>query len=221
MVSIGNVDFGELGLGPPRRLDEANDELGQEDFLKLMIAQFRNQDPFKPMEDGQFLGQLAQFGTVSGLEELNSSFSQLADSLVSNQALQASTLVGREVLVPAQAAEFRGSGWVEGAVDLRSPATSVRVQIMDGAGQLVRQIELGPQSAGTAAFRWGGETDAGVPATPGVYRISAQAVVNGQVQAADSLVRAEVQSVAIGDRGLVLTLPAIGEVPFSAVRTIS
>jgi flagellar basal-body rod modification protein FlgD len=220
MVSIGNVDFGELGLGPPRRLDEGSGELGQEDFLKLMIAQFRNQDPFKPMEDGQFLGQLAQFGTVSGLEELNRSFGQLADSLVSNQALQASSLVGRDVVVPASTAAFRGDGRVEGAVDLRSPATSVRVQIMNGAGQLVRQIELGPQSAGNVAFRWGGETDAGVPATPGVYRISAQAVVNGQVQAAESLIRAEVQSVSIGDRGLVLRLPGIGDVAFSDVRSI-
>ena len=56
--------------------------------------------PFKPMENGDFLGQIAQFGSVTGLEKLNQNFESLAGSITSGQALQAGGLVGREVLVP-------------------------------------------------------------------------------------------------------------------------
>ena len=76
-------------------------DLGQEDFLHLMLTQLKNQDPFKPMESGEFLGQLAQFGTVQGLAGLQTSFDSLSSSLVSNQALQASSLVGRSALARA------------------------------------------------------------------------------------------------------------------------
>ena len=69
-----------------------NDELGQSDFLTLMITQFKNQDPFKPMENGEFLGQLAQFSTVSGIDSLNASFAGLTESLQGEQALQAAVL---------------------------------------------------------------------------------------------------------------------------------
>ncbi|HEU4618215.1 MAG TPA: flagellar hook capping FlgD N-terminal domain-containing protein, partial [Gammaproteobacteria bacterium] len=63
------------GLGLTGRTDESAgaqspDKLGQADFLRLMITQLRNQDPFKPMESGEFLGQIAQFGTVSGIDEV-------------------------------------------------------------------------------------------------------------------------------------------------------
>ena len=73
--------------------------LGQEEFLELMMTQLQNQDPLNPAESGEFLSQIAQFGTVNGITELQQSFSTLASSLQSNQALQASTMVGRSVLV--------------------------------------------------------------------------------------------------------------------------
>ena len=75
----------------PQRLEaqRGQGELAQEDFLELMITQFRNQDPFQPMENGDFLAQIAQFSTVSGIEELNASFSGLSSSIQEEQALKA------------------------------------------------------------------------------------------------------------------------------------
>ncbi|MET0660836.1 MAG: flagellar hook capping FlgD N-terminal domain-containing protein [Steroidobacteraceae bacterium] len=75
------------------------DQLGQGEFLKLMIAQLRNQDPFKAMDPTQFLGQLAQFGTVSGIQEMQSAFTTLSDSMRASQVLDGATMVGRDVLV--------------------------------------------------------------------------------------------------------------------------
>ena len=111
-------DFSSIGLGVPPPADPNRDQLGQGDFLTLMIAQFRNQDPFEPMDNGDFLGQLAQFGTVNGIEQLNSSFYDLSESIFSEQALQAANLVGHSVLARTDTAYLEGGGVLAGAIEL-------------------------------------------------------------------------------------------------------
>src|SRR5690606_23962020 len=113
------------------------------EFLKLMLTQLENQDPFKPLESGEFLGQLAQFGTVSGIANLERSFAGLSESLVANQALEASGLIGREVLVRSERAYIGNDASVEAAVRLDQNAGRVLVQISDAMGQVVRNIDLG------------------------------------------------------------------------------
>ena len=213
------TDLGLSSLTLGAAAEKERSELGQEEFLQLMTTQLQNQDPFKPLESGEFLGQLAQFGTVAGLSDLNESFASVASSLVSNQALQASNLVGRSVLVESDVAYLPPGGRLAGALDIDGSATGVRVQIMDGYGQLVRSIDLGAQS-GTVNFVWGGETDAGDIAAPGSYRIQAQAIGGGEQRAVPTLVSAFVDSVAVGQGGLNLNLRGIGDVSFDAVREI-
>ena len=94
--------YGELGLG--LRPSAPESEMGQADFLRLMTTQLQYQDPFKPMESGEFLGQIAQFSTVSGIQGMQESLDGLAAALSSNQTLQAASLVGRGVMVPSSAA---------------------------------------------------------------------------------------------------------------------
>ena len=88
-----------LGLAKSKPKMEEQ-KLGQEDFIKLMTTQMNHQDPMKPMENGDFLSDMAQFSTVAGLKEIKDSFNNLATSLQSSQALQASSMVGRTVLIP-------------------------------------------------------------------------------------------------------------------------
>ena len=57
----------------------ASSALGQQDFLTLMLAQLKNQDPLQPMENGEFLAQLAQFSTVGGIEKVNDTLASLGD----------------------------------------------------------------------------------------------------------------------------------------------
>ena len=215
---IGNLDLNSLGLGTPAV--EREDELGQEEFLNLMVTQLKNQDPFKPLESGEFLGQLAQFGTVSGLATLQTSFDSLASSLVSNQALQAATLVGRSALVPSARATLEEGGSVTGAVDLPHSSGAVRVQIRDASGEVVRRLDLGTHEAGLTAFVWDGVTDGGERAPPGVYTLAAEHRNGNETIGADTLVSAPVESVVFGANGFTVQLRGVGEVPFSAVREI-
>ena len=78
--------------------------LGGTDFLTLMLAQLKNQDPTSPVDSNEFLSQLASLSEVQGINQLNTSFSTLSNSMVSSQALQASSLLGHKCSRPARPA---------------------------------------------------------------------------------------------------------------------
>lgn len=216
---IGGIDYDSLGLTPPA--PRAKDQLGQEAFLHLMVKQLENQDPFKPMENGEFLGQLAQFGTVQGLGALQTSFGELASSLVSNQALQAAGLVGRTALVESgQATIAEKGGTIAGAVDLPETASLVRVHVVDDKGQVVRTIDLGDRPSGLARFAWDGTVDGGDEAPAGTYSLNAEYSDGEGIVAAKVLVEAPVASVLFADGGFRLSMRGVGELPFSAVREL-
>ena len=208
-----------LSLDKTKRV--ASDQLGQQQFLELMVAQLKNQDPMQPMQNGEFLGQMAQFGTVSGIQDLQKSFGSLATALQSNQALMASSMVGRTVLAPGKTGYLPAGRKLGGAVELSSPTQNAVVTITDSSGQLVQRLNLGAQSAGTARFTWDGMTSAGTAAAPGVYQVTAQAQNGTQPYAPGTLIEARVDSVSLGGaNGLVLNLAGLGAVNLSDVKQI-
>jgi flagellar basal-body rod modification protein FlgD len=217
-LGVNAPDFNGLGLGLPQA--PPKEELGQEDFLSLMITQLKNQDPMKPMESGEFLGQLAQFGTVSGLSEIKTAFDSLAGSLVSNQALQAASLVGRAALVESAGVSIAAGQPVVGAVEMPTSSGSVKVEVRDSIGELVRTLDLGTRPPGLATFSWDGMTDEGTTAPSGRYSFLAGFQSDGEIEAAETLVSASVESVLFGADGFSVRLRGIGDVPFSAVREI-
>ena len=221
MSGVSNVNtFEQLGL--TAQSTASSSDLGQEDFLNLMITQLRNQDPFKPMESGEFLGQLASFGTVDGIRALQDSVAALSGSLTSNQALQAASLLDRDVLFASDAAPLGAEGGVSGAVELRNSATQVVVGIYTTQGELVRRLDLGTQAAGRAEFTWDGLDESGRRMQSGTYAVRAEAISGSMTQAAQVLVRANVDNVTLGSLGEPLTIgiQGLGDVDFSNVRQI-
>lgn len=212
--------FQNLGLGLSQAPAKDNSKLGQAEFLELMTAQLRHQDPTKPLSNSEFLGQIAQFSTVSGIQELQGSFGQLAAAMQSNQILQASSLVGRTVLAPSGQGVLPQGGALSGAVDLAASTSSLAVGIFNSKGELVRALDLGPQPEGQARFSWDGLTSSGEQAVPGTYFIRAEAIVDGNNQAVDTYVSAKVESVSIGNNSLSLNLGGAGAVELSKVKQI-
>jgi len=170
-------------------------DLGQDDFLKLMVTQLKNQDPMKPMESGDFLGQIAQFSTVTGIGELNSSFSEFSSSLSNDQALQAANLVGRRISAPLQAGALTAGGSIDGELTLPAGSPDVVVNITDQSGQLIKTMSLGSQAAGPVLFSWDGKLADGSAATPGTYNVNAQARIDEQNFELDTQILADVESV--------------------------
>jgi len=214
--------FDELGLSRLAQTSTRKTELGQEDFLKLMTTQLRNQDPFKPMENGDFMGQLAQFGTVNGIEDLRTELQDLSGSLVSNQSLQAAAMLGRQVLIPGSQGVLEVGGSISGAVDLPSAVSNLNIGIYNLSGQLIRNVSLGNQSPGTVAFNWDGLATDGSTVPPGRYEIRAEAINGGVNEAYDVMLADTVQSVSLPAAGkpLTLELASLGNVSFSDIKQI-
>jgi flagellar basal-body rod modification protein FlgD len=198
--------------------------LGGTDFLTLMLAQLKNQDPTSPVDSNTFLSQLAQLSEVQGITSLNTSFSSLSSSLSSSQALQASSLLGHQALVATPTTTVAAGATVTGAVSVPQTTSDVVVGITNSAGVLVRQIDLGAQSSGLANFTWDGKGSNGSAVPADTYTLTAQYA--GQTKgstAATTFVNGTVQSVSMGagSAGMTVNVAGVGSVPFSSVQQIS
>ena len=195
--------------------------LATEDFLALITTQLQNQDPLKPLESGDFLGQIASFSTVSGIGELNDSFEGFAQSMQSDQALRGSALVGRSVLVPSSLGNLTAGESITGQINVADPVPDLKVQIFNEAGVAVRTIEMGP-AAGYTNFAWDGLDNDGQALPSGTYQYKASGTVNGDNTAFATATVAKVDSVLVGSgsQGLTINLAGIGSVPFSEVQEI-
>lgn len=216
--------FASLGLStsdPQARGTNNANELGLNTFLKLMVTQLNNQDPFKPMENGDFLSQVAQFGSVTGLEQLNQNFESLAASITSGQALQAGSLVGREVLAPVDTGYLMPGGSLRGQVALEQSSPQVTVRVIDQVGQMVRELPLGSAAPGGLNFTWDGTDDLGNFVPPGLYSIQVEAVQNDRNVDLQTQLFSKVESVNLsGSNGLTLNLEGLGPISFNNVQQI-
>jgi flagellar basal-body rod modification protein FlgD len=149
--------FDKLGISTHKSAEEraTSDELGQDDFLKLMTAQLQNQDPFAPMENGDFIAQMAQFSTVSGIEEINQNFESLAAEMKQTRIATTANFLGQSVLVPGSMARPDDNGEIHGVFELPQAASASRVSFTDAStGELLHSEDLGPQGTGLAGFSW-------------------------------------------------------------------
>jgi flagellar basal-body rod modification protein FlgD len=184
--------------------------LGQKDFLTLLTTQLRNQDPLNPMQNSEFLGQMAQFSTVSGIERMNDSLQALGAGFRDMRLGMAADLVGQSVLVPGALAMPDKNGAYRGTVDLPIAAENVEVSFSDSVTGVVlhRQI-LGRHPAGQVEFAWE-NAPAEVVGARHALRISASATVDGVTEPAASRVYARVLSATLGQSAEDITFDVEG-----------
>ncbi|AMP90073.1 flagellar hook assembly protein FlgD [Legionella pneumophila] len=217
----GSNSAGGLGLN---QIDSGQRQnLGQQDFLRLMVAQVQNQDPLQPQVNGEFLSQLAQFSTNDGITKMQESLQQLASSLQSNQALQASALVGRKVLVNSNTLNLGSEGDVKAAIDMAPGVSNLRAAIYTESGELIKTIPLGQPQPGFFQFSWDGTDQSNQRLTSGKYTIKVSGTYGGQEVALKTMTSANVDSVSLGQYGedLKLNLAGVGSVFLNEVRQIS
>jgi flagellar basal-body rod modification protein FlgD len=219
------VDFSviqSLGLAAPNQQVQKKNQLQQDDFMKLLTTQLTHQDPLKPQESAEFLTQLAQFGTVNGIQELQKSFADFASSTHQDQAIMAGNLVGRSALVSSTQAPLSEGGEVQGTLNLPASSSAVTVQLVDQDGQVVKTLDLGEQASGTVPFLWDGKRDDGVTAAAaGSYQIKAMAFIDGKNTALETKVVAPVKSVTLGGaQGLQVEINGLGTYSFNDLQAI-
>lgn len=199
---------------------DANQKLEQEDFFKLLTQQLNMQDPTKPVENDQMIAQMTSFTMAEGITGLQQEFSKFAESMTSNQALQASTLVGRKVLVPTSTASLDAGGTASGMLASQQTAQNVRISVKDESGAVVRTISM-DEFKGTKDFEWDGLDEQGNPVPAGKYTFTANAQVGNSSEELPLQMHATVQSVSTGgERGIVLNLKGLGGINFADVSEI-
>jgi flagellar basal-body rod modification protein FlgD len=198
----------------------ANKELGKNEFLNLLVAQLNNQNPLEPQSNGEFIAQLAQFSQVEGIEKLNTSMGSLLSGYQSSQALQASSLVGSKVIIPTDKAVVDTSESFKASLVLPTSSSNVYVNVYNNAGTAVSRINMGEQAAGNVSFIWDGKDASGNLLPPGTYKFEAQATYEGETEALNTMLPANVDSVVLGGSELMLNLAGLGSVPLSQVQVI-
>jgi flagellar basal-body rod modification protein FlgD len=204
-------------------------DMGADDFLTLMVAQLQHQDPTKPMDNTEFVAQLAQFSTSTGVQELNESFSGLSASLASSQMLQATDLVDRQVSTESNVG-FLEAGTDENGEPVAALDATVALSdnrggmlyVQDMTGQLVYSAALPAEATGDFQVRWGGTNANGDAMSPGNYRISAETNVGGEVTSVPVYAHSRVQSVSINPAtgSASLNLVDGSELSFAEIRNI-
>lgn len=215
---MSNMTVGGPAGSATKAISQAeNKTMNQADFLSLLVQQMRNQDPTKPMDSSQMVSQLAQINQVSATQALQTSFDALSQSMQGNQLLQASSMVGRSVVVPSTAGTLQDSG-LDGAVNVPDGIGDVLVQVTNVAGNVVRTINLGTQGQGLAPFHWDGKGDDGAALPNGTYGLKAQ-VGNTAV---NTYVSGKVSGVGMtGADGAYLDVDGFGGVLLSQVAQIN
>ncbi|MFV9473393.1 flagellar hook capping FlgD N-terminal domain-containing protein [Advenella sp. RU8] len=194
----------------------------QEQFLTLLVTQLRNQDPLNPMDNAGITSQLAQLSTVSGIEKLNQTVLALTGQLDVSQSMQASNLIGKNVLVPGDTIKLGESGMATPfGVDLMGAAASMKVEIIDAAGNPVRTFDMGPQNVDVISMQWDGLGDNGTQAPAGKYtvRVTALDAANSAVPA-EALQYGQVQSISYSTEGMKMDLGLTGRYALTDLRKV-
>lgn len=210
----------QASLAAAQQKKSANN-LGIEDFLTLMTTQLKNQDPMKPLDGTQFVAQLAQFGAVSGIQQMQGSIESLATSLRSTQVLNGTSLVGHDVMAQADSFSYTEGVGVTGEVDVPAGAATLQIRITDSSGALVREISSVP-TTGINPFAWDGMRADGTVAASGEYNIEAIAANGDQNASLELLMAGRVSSVTIDSQGTGLTLNtgALGSISMNNIRRV-
>ena len=195
---------------------QMKDQLGQEDFLKLMTVQLQNQDPFAPVDNADFITQMAQFSTVTGITQMGETMKNVSNQLSELRIASATQLMGHSVLVPGRYARPNNEGAISGVVDLPKTASNLKIVFESLDGEVLHQEDLGSQVAGLIGFDWRDLPDEMVNSKKQVL-IRAFTGNNGEGEELSTQVFAKVSGTSKTNDSLMLEVEDYGSVDASKV----
>lgn len=155
-LAAQNALLAKLGISTTADKTAApKEELGQTDFLKLMTAQLQNQDPFAPMDNGDFIAQMAQFSSVAGISKMSETMSGIAQEMGQFRVASSVNLLGHSVMIPGAIARADDKGEIHGAIDLDRASVDTRIEFVDEkTGESLHTLDMGGRGSGLSGFAW-------------------------------------------------------------------
>ena len=183
------------------------------EFLQMMVAQIQNQDPTNPLDGAQYVTQLAQFSMVEGVEGLKVLQQKSINMMDTQQVLQSTALIDKEVLVPSQTLSQKDEQSIRGQVELTGAADTVELKVYDQHGAMVATKYWGESKPGGLDYE--------LPPLPaGEYSFEVKASLGGVATTTKNYVASKVERVSLPGTGdIMLQVAGVGDVPlFSAVQ---
>ena len=151
-------------------------DMGKDQFLQLLTAQLAHQDPMNPVEDKEFIAQLAQFSMVEQSVATNKHLEMLGMSVGAVVNAQLPALIGKEITAAGDLATVMDGQSTTLGFALEEAATDVTLRGTDQSGKEVRTINLGGYSAGQHEHQWDGLDNEGNRVPEGIYQIEVSAL---------------------------------------------
>jgi flagellar basal-body rod modification protein FlgD len=192
----------------------------QNNFLKMLVTQMNNQDPLNPMDNSELTSQLAQISTVSGMQTMNATLSQLLAQTSASRAMDSAALIGRTVVVPGADVTVKDGVASKIGIDLPKTADAVTVDVLDADGKVVRTIDLKGQVAGVHDVEWDGKDNAGAVVANGDYTFKVTATADGTSVQPVALVYGKVESISGDSTGVLVNLAGGNKSNVDEVRKI-
>ncbi len=147
----------------------------QDQFLQLLVAQLKSQDPLQPQDGTAFVSQLAELSSLQQTTQTNQTLSTIAANESSAQSSSYATLVGRTVAAKTSSITLDGNSVPSLGGHLDTSSAKTEMVISDATGKVVRTVELGAHAAGDFDVPWTGTDDSGKPLPPGAYSVAVKA----------------------------------------------
>ena len=199
LASAGNASLDKLSSSyTPRDTTKKDDALGREDFLTMMMAQLKNQDPLNPMDGTDFSTQLAQFSSLEQLINLNDTMETLKASLDKGNESDVTSLVGKTATGNVDSIELTNGQAFGGFYNLTAPG-NVMVTIYDSDGNEVRSLYPGQQDAGNYNIAWDGTDNGGNAVPDGSYKFTVMANTGYGFEKVPTTVTGKIDSIVYND----------------------
>jgi len=170
--SVNNNAAAAAAAVPP---NPKGDMGSTETFMKLLVAELKQQDPMDPMQARDMVAQLASLTTVQKLTGIDAKLSGLQDGSIASASMQSASLIGKTVTAATNRLTLNSTGTPTGSYKLQNAAETVSVKVVDGTGQVVRSFEAGAQSGGPKTFEWDGRDASGRRVPNGTYNFAVTA----------------------------------------------
>jgi flagellar basal-body rod modification protein FlgD len=155
-----------------------NSVMGKDDFLKLLVAQLKNQDPLNPTDSTNFTAQLAQFSSLEQLQNINDSLSGFQSSQSTTNNIQSADFIGKTVTATGNSFSVADGKADPIRFDLNNNADNVYLQVYDKYGNFVTDIQAGALKAGEQAVNWDAHDSNGTAVSDGSYTYTVMAMDN-------------------------------------------
>ncbi len=198
---------------------ESGNQLGQDAFLKLLIAQLAHQDPLAPMDSMQFTAQLAQFSQLEQMFELNDKMESVLLYEASLNSWQGLGMIDKEVDALGDWIELSGGAASTIGYRLEESSSRITVQIFDASGKVVRTLDEGAKEKGDHLIDWDGRDDNGNPLPDGRYTVSVTGEGDEEAQQVMTFVRGIITGVSF-EGGVPLLLMGAQKIPFANVMEV-